>query len=688
MTDRAEDRDNVTATRLGFFSSRLAICAALALVTLAIYLPVLNFGLVNLDDHFYVTNNPHVRSGLSLANITWAFTTFTESNWHPLTWISLQLDRTFDRSGARLLHLTNLLLHVVDTILLFLLFETATGSRWRSALVAALFTVHPLHVESVAWVSERKDVLSTLFWMLSMFAYVRWARNPTSFRYLAVVGAYVLGLLSKPMLVSLPIILILFDLWPLRRMRFGSSGSRGLGFLLIEKLPLFVLAGASCVVTYIAQLRGGAVGRLDYYPIGVRFANALVSYAAYLTKAIWPARLAVFYPHPEDTLPTWQVITSAVLLLAASFASLKSVRRCPYIAVGWFWYLISLVPVIGIVQVGLQGMADRYTYVPLIGIFMIVAWGVPDILSSVTQRYAPTRLACMAVVVICALGLVAHRQVKYWRNDFTLFGHAVRVTERNALAHTHLGIAYQQVGDTKKAVYHFRAAIEANPRYSPAHTCLGAALMRQGKLDEALTCFLQAVNLSPGIAETHYNLGLVLLKKRKWRAAADAFRQAIKIKPDYADAYNDLALALAHSRDLKRALDNSARAVELCPSNVRFRRTLASLLSQAGDFRGAVNQYRFVVQLKPADAVSRFELGRLLLSLGDSEQAARQFESVVRIRPDLAEAHVNLALALYDLGRYAEAWTHVHEAQMRGIRVHPGFLEALRAKMAEPTSAE
>ncbi|MDH7601460.1 MAG: tetratricopeptide repeat protein [Armatimonadota bacterium] len=665
-----------------------AICALLALVTLAIYLPVVNFGLVNLDDHFYVTKNPHVRSGLSIANVAWAFRTFTESNWHPLTWVSLQLDCTLDRSGARLLHLTNVILHIANTLLLFILLEAATGSRLPSAVVAALFAVHPLHVESVAWVSERKDVLSTFFWMLSMLAYLRWARNPSLAGYGALLVAYILGLLSKPMLVSLPIILLLFDLWPLARIRFGSSESRRLMPFVIEKLPLFALACASCVITYVAQLQGGAVGRLDYYPIGVRLANAVVSYTAYLWKAMWPARLAAFYPHPEDTLPTWQVTASAVLLAVVSGAALRSVYKRPYIAVGWFWYLVTLVPVIGIVQVGLQGMADRYTYVPLIGIFIVAAWGVSELVGRIALRPIGRAVAWITVGVICAFAVLAHRQVKYWRNDFTLFGHAIRVTQRNAVAHTHLGLAYERMGNIEKALEQFRAAVDANPRYSPAYTCLGAVLMRQGKLDEALAYFTRAVSLSPGVAEAHYNLGLALLKKREYAAAAQAFRQAIKIRSDYADAYNDLALALAHIGNLKEAVESAETAVNLSPRTVRFRRTLALLLSQAGDLNGAVSQYRIVVRFRPADAVSRFELGRLLLSLGDSNEAARQFASVLKLRPDLAEAHLNLALALYDRGRYAEAWSHVREAQKRGIKPHPGFLAALRAKMPEPAGGD
>ena len=667
-----------------FDAEKFLICLLLVLVTCAAYLRVANYGLVNLDDHFYVTNNPHVRSGLSIENILWAFTTFTESNWHPLTWISLQLDCSLDPSGTRALHITNLLFHIANALLLFHLLETMTGKRGRSAFVAALFAVHPLHVESVAWVSERKDVLSTFFWLLTMLAYVGWTRKPSARRYLLVIGSYVLGLLAKPMLVSLPIILVMIDFWPLGRIRPTATDRETLRRIAIEKIPLCVIALASCIVTYIAQSRGGAVGRFDYYPLGIRVANAVVSYVGYLVKMVFPVRLAAFYPHPENTIPAWQVAGSAIFLVIVSLLALRCSRKQAYLTVGWFWYIVSLVPVIGIVQVGLQGMADRYTYVPLIGIFIVIAWGVPELVSALTKRNTSKLMTAVASAVVCILAILTYKQVGYWRDDFALFGHAVRVTERNALAYTHLGLAYERAGKVSKAMELYRTAIRKNPRYSPAHTCLGNLLMKRGKLDEALACFTIAVNLSPGIPEAHYNLGLALLRSGKWQEAAEAFRRAIALKVDYADAYNDLALALAELNDLSGALKNSLKAVKLDPQNVRFLRTLGSLYLQAGNFKGALAQYKKIVDLRPSDALSRFELGRILLSLGDSEGAAREFAKVLRTRPSLAEAHVNLALALYDLGRYSEAWKHVREAQRKGVKAHPGFVAALRQKMPEP----
>ncbi|MGB9618961.1 MAG: hypothetical protein ACPL7K_00955, partial [Armatimonadota bacterium] len=397
--------------------TRLFISFLLAALIAAIYWPAVGYGLVNLDDRYYVMNNPHVRSGLSVRNVVWAFTTFTQSNWHPLTWISLQLDRTIEPSGSQVLHATNIVLHLANTLLLFFLLELTTGARWRSACVAALFAAHPLHVESVAWVSERKDVLSTLFWLLTMLAYIGWVRAPSKGRYMLVIAAFALGLTAKPMLVSLPILLLLVDIWPLARLQIGRNARLAAGKLVREKIPLFALAAASCVVTYIAQARGGAMTGLDCYPLGMRLANAFVSYMAYLGKTAWPARLAALYPHPENTLPEWQVAASAVGFFVLSILAVRAFRRWPYAAVGWFWYVISLVPVIGIVQVGLQGMADRYTYVPLIGIFVAVAWGVPEIIDRLFGSASARFTVGLALLSVAALAAVAHKQVGYWRDD-------------------------------------------------------------------------------------------------------------------------------------------------------------------------------------------------------------------------------------------------------------------------------
>ena len=662
----------------------MLICVLLAAAVAAIYWPAVGYGVVNMDDHFYVTKNPHVRSGLSVRNAAWAFRTFTESNWHPLTWISLQLDRTIDPSGFRALHLTNILLHAANSLLLFLLLEAMTGARRRSAFVAALFAVHPLHVESVAWISERKDVLSTFFWMLTMLAYLAWVRSPSTKRYLIVLASFALGLTAKPMLVSLPIVLLLVDVWPLARLRVGEKHGLRLGALVREKVLLFVLAGASCVVTYIAQLRGGAMTGFDCYPLGMRVSNAFFSYAAYLGKTIWPARLAALYPHPENTLPEWQVVLCAAFLVFVTVGAARAVRTRPYLTVGWFWYVITLVPVIGIVQVGVQGMADRYTYVPLIGIFIAVAWGVPEIAERLFGAVSGRFVVGLAVAGVAAFAAVAHKQVGYWRDDVTLFSRAVAVTKRNAVAYASLGIAYQDRGQHKKAMEAFRAGAAANPGYGPIHDCLGNALIEQGDLDEGIVHLRLAAALRPKQPEAHYNLGIALVKKGFLEEAVAEYRRAIELKPDYADAHNNLAIVLDRLASIDQALEHSRAALRLAPRNVRFRRTLAGILSHKGDAQAAIREYRTVLRLSPNDVFSRFELGRLLLGLGESKAAIDEFRRVLRLQPKLAAARINLAVALFDQGRYAQAWREVQIARRSGLKPHPGFVAALRSKMPEP----
>ena len=406
------------------------ICVALVLLTLVVFWQTLDFSFVDLDDRAFVGSNPYVQQGLNWGSIRWALTSATSGNWQPAVWLSYMLDYQVNGLDPQVFHLTNVALHVANTLLLFGILLSLTGLPWRSAFVAALFAIHPLHVESVAWVAERKDVLSTLFWLLTIWAYVRYVRGQNTARYIVVIAVFALGLMAKPMLVSLPIVLLLMDFWPLRRM----AGKVRLRNLIIEKLPMLVLAAFSCGLTMWAQATGGAVQSLNDYPVGVRLANAGVAYVGYLAKMVWPRGLAVFYPHPGNTLPTWQVAGSYALLTALTALALLWARRRPYLLVGWLWYVISLIPVIGIVQVGAQAMADRYTYVPLIGIFIAVAWLVADLVGAprrvgLVAAAARTGLAVVAVSIIAALAVAAHSQVGHWRDTKTLFRHALRVIE-------------------------------------------------------------------------------------------------------------------------------------------------------------------------------------------------------------------------------------------------------------------
>ena len=423
---------------------RVAVALLLAAVVLAAFWPVLGAGFIAYDDAVYVTKNPNVQRGFDAASLKWAWSSFYALNWHPLTWMSHTLDwRLFGPRPAGH-HLTSLLLHVANTLLLFLVLVRATGATGRSAAAAALFGIHPLHVQSVAWVAERKDVLSTLFWMISMMAYVRYARAPSLPKYLVVAAAFALGLAAKPMLVTLPFALLLLDVWPL-----GRWGARGARFLLAEKLPLIALSAIFGAVTFAAQRSGGGIASAEVVPLGLRVSNALVSYVRYLGKTIWPRGLAIFYPHPLDTLPAWQVLGAALFLTAVTLTAVRQRRGHPYLLFGWLWYVGTLVPVIGLVQVGAQAMADRYTYVPAIGVFVAACWGVAALLDRLMpRRPAASRrwAAILGSAAVLLLAVATRAEAGFWRDSRTLFEHALAATKNNYTAHTGLGSALAAKG--------------------------------------------------------------------------------------------------------------------------------------------------------------------------------------------------------------------------------------------------
>ena len=525
-------------------------------ITVAVYCRVTSFDFVNYDDGVYVITNSHVKAGLTLANIRYAFTFTQDANWIPLTWISLMLD---GGSDPGVYHRTNLILHVVNSLLLFALLETLTAMRWRSAIVAALFAIHPLHVESVAWVSERKDLLSTFFLMLTLLAYVAYVRKPTPRRYAAAVVLFALGLMSKSMLVTLPLVMLLLDFWPLGRMVQapkpraqnreracdGPHSSIAIRGLFVEKLPFFVLSAAISITTYLAQKHGGAVGTLEAFPLGVRLANAFVSYFAYLGKMVWPVDLASLYPHPGRSIPVWRVAACAVGFAAVTIGAIRAARKRPYLTVGWLWYAITLIPVIGIVQVGRQAMADRYTYVTLIGIFVAVVWTVCDLMPH--SRARTPVLATAAAGVILALSLRAHSQTLVWSDNITFFTHAVNVTRDNRIASHNLVLAHKDVGDKlfeekrlDEAVYHFRKALAIDPKMAMIHAKtvayirnrLGTAYGMQGKLDSAREQFLAAVRADENCADALCNLTKMALDAGNLPEAVRYAERANSIAPN------------------------------------------------------------------------------------------------------------------------------------------------------------
>lgn len=533
------------------------VCLILTLVTLIVYWQVRNHAFQYYDDNDYVTENHHVQSGLSLDGLAWAFTSTDTSNWHPLTWLSHMVASEIyglDPGGH---HVTSLLFHVINTLLLFIVLKRMTLAIWQSAFVAALFAVHPLHAESVAWVAERKDVLSTFFWFATMWAYVGYVERPGLGRYSLVMVLFALGLMAKPMLVTLPFVLLLMDDWPLGRIRSdcgrtkrsrlkGSTYRESTPFLLVlEKAPLFALSAGSCVVTLFTQQGGGSLPSLDTLPFSVRLANALVSYTSYIGKTVWPARLAVFYPHCGMP-PGWKVLASAVFLSAISCVVIWSRKRRPYLAIGWLWYLGTLVPVIGLVQAGEQAMADRYTYVPIIGLFVMIAWGIPELTAK--WRCQRSVLVVSAGTVLSVLIICTHFQLRHWENATSLFKRAVNVTANNYMAHANLGLALARQGRSEEAIRHYSEALRINPAWAEAHHLLGNLLARQGDFQAAVVHYSEALRRKPDMAEAHNNLGLALQSLGRLEEAVCHFREALRIKPDYPQARGNLKAALASSR--------------------------------------------------------------------------------------------------------------------------------------------
>jgi protein O-mannosyl-transferase len=533
---------------------------ALLLVVLAVlpYAQTFDHDFIDYDDTAFVTDNPEVRAGLSWQGIQWAITTFQAGNWLPLTWMSHMLDVSLFGMEPGWHHLVNVLLHACSTALLFLALFRMTGAVWQSAFVAALFGIHPLHVESVAWVAERKDVLSGFFFMLVLLSYERYVRRRGAGRYLLVVLCFALGLLSKSMLVTVPFVLLLLDIWPLGRTSFTSAtegpAERSVpwGKLLLEKLPFFCMTIAVSAITVAAQREGGAMNLMEreILPLGVRLANAVVSCASYLEKTFWPQSLAFIYPHQGANLPGWKIALSAVALVSVTVAVIRQFRR-PYLAVGWFWYIGMLVPVIGLVQVGKQAMADRYTYLPLTGIFIMLAWFINDIMSSALAGRKKI-IAFTAGVVLLALLTAAIVQTSYWRDYPTLLRHATMAVPDNWLAHRMLGNALSDKGLTDEAIVQYRESLRIQPWNSYGHNNLAVELARQGKYPEAIEHYREAIRIRPTYAEAYNNLGNALAVTGRRSEAIEQYREALRLRPGWTVVRNNLQLLLVEQENAVR----------------------------------------------------------------------------------------------------------------------------------------
>jgi len=536
------------------------VCLILAVAVVAIYAQTAAHGYVAYDDDQYVYENAWVKQGLTASNIAWAFTTFFYANWHPLTWISYMLDYSLFGASPGAQHLVNVAFHLASTLLLFWCLWTMTGRLWRAALVAAIFAVHPLRVESVAWISERKDVLSTFFEMLALLLYTRYAVKPSTRRYFAMAAAYALSLLAKPMAVTFPFVLLLMDYWPLGRLTWQPA-SAALRRLFFEKLPLLAMAAAASVLTFLAQRDYGAVISLGSLPFAARAANAAIAYVAYAGKAFWPADLAVLYP---GHLPDPAAATLAILIvLAITAAAWVWIRTRPYLAAGWLWYLGMLVPVIGLVQVGIQSMADRYTYVPMVGLSIALVWTAADWLQGRPQWRTVT--AAASITALVAFSVAAWRQTGYWKNSRTLFEHTLAVTAHNHIIENNLGVIVAGEGDSARALSLYRAALSTVPDYAEAHANLGHELLKSGQMETARASIEKALSIKPNLAVAQADLGVLLAARGEFEPARSHLERSLALAPGEADNESNLCYVLAHLGRPEEAIPHCRTALRIHP---------------------------------------------------------------------------------------------------------------------------
>lgn len=610
VASKLKDREQaLVSNRSSAKRSTLVVVLTLAALTFLLYQSSLRNQFVNYDDPAYVTKNVHVLAGISWANIVWAFTSTAEANWHPVTWISHMTDVQIFKQNPLGHHFTNVLLHVCNVVLLFLLLRAATGSVLRSALVAALFSVHPLNVESVAWVAERKSLLSTFFLFLALGAWGRYVRKETVSRYLTVVLFFALGLMAKPMVITFPFMLLLLDYWPLERIGTATIGGRQISIAkaLIEKIPLFVMSAASAVVTVYAQRSGGALGSSILLPLNLRIKNAIYSYLVYLSKGVWPSDLAVFYPHPEFRLEMWRVFLAAAVVLTIS-SLVWCYRQKRYLVTGWLWFLGTMLPVIGIVQVGRQAWADRYAYVPFIGLFVIAVWLGAELLSPIKISRAVLSTALVAIIFVYAS--VSYREIAYWRNSYTLFSRALEVTSNNAVAEDNLGEALVTMGHPEPAIQHFQAATRIAPELSTPHYNLGTVSQLEGKLDDAQREYGKTLLYSSDpveLTQTHNNLGALLMQIGRRAEAKQQFDAALNLNPSELNSLIGRGMVEYQKGSLDLALRDFTRAVQIAPS-----------------------------------AIAYFWKGRTLEDKGNLPEAAAAYTAALQISPDMQEAQTRL----------------------------------------------
>lgn len=623
---------------------RVALALLLAAGSAAVHAGALGYGFVNFDDGHFVQDNPFVREGFTARSVRWAFTahlTFDASPyldyWQPVTVLSRLLDVQLFGMDPRGHHATNILLHALNTALLFLVLESMTGAYWRSAFAAALWSVHPLRVESVAWVTERKDMLAGLFWMLTIAAYHRYVRQPGRLRQAAVAAVFALGLMSKPFLITLPFVLLLLDHWPLQR-NSSEDRWRRVPQLIAEKLPLFAMSIAVAVIGIRTQARMGILTSLESEPLAGRIAGGVVDYVRYLVKLVWPFPMAL----PQPFSPEWPlsvVVACGALLALVTLVACRQAWRRPYFPVGWFWFLGVLVPVIGLVQPGKIPLTDRYTYLPHIGLIILVAWGIPDLLPAPLRQARWMAPAAATVLLACAAG--SRVQTLHWKDSVTLFEHAVRVTPDNFVAHYNLANALAAQGRTTEALAHYERAKEIRP--APAHNTIGSLLAAGGRVDEAIAHYREALRYDPRYSDAHNNLGVLLARQGNAAEARREYQQALRYRPRHADALLNLGRLEAAEGHPDQALAHLGSALEANPELDGAYYTRANILAAAGRFAEAEADYRSALRLRPGNADAHNNLGRLLALQGRAAEAMAEYDAALRIAPDHALARANRA---------------------------------------------
>jgi tetratricopeptide (TPR) repeat protein len=650
----------------------LAICLFLVIVTLTCYWQISHHDFINYDDDVYVTENHHVQNGLTLTNIAWALSAEVSGNWHPLTLLSHMLDCHWFGLNAGLHHLTSLFFHIANTLLLFFVLRGMTGALWKSAFVAALFALHPLHIESVAWVAERKDVLSTFFFMLTLWCYSRYAERPGIIRYIPALLFFALGLMAKPMLVTLPFLLLLLDYWPLKRFQFGLTSSDNWR-LILEKTPFLALSAASCMITWGFQQNAGAVAPFAVFPVTLRVANALVSYVSYIGKMIWPFDLAVLYPHPLS-LPWWHGAGAFMLLVLISFLVFRTAKERPYFAVGWLWYIGTLVPVIGLVQVGGQAMADRYSYIPLIGLFISITWGSSDLF--IPFRHKKFGVAFLAAMLLSILSATTFLQLRHWNNSITLFERTLLVSSDNYVAHYNIGVALEKEGRNAEASQHYYQALRIYPKLAEAHCCLGVLYSKQDNISLALRHLYAALHINPDYAEVHNELGLALTKQGRIAEALKHYSEALRLLPEYAGAHTNMGMAMISQGRVREAIRHLSKALRINPENANAHYNMGIAMSEQGRITEAIQYYSEALRLNPGDAQAHNNLAINLSNQGLEDEAIIHYSKALKIDPNDAIIHNNMGVLMLRKGEIENAVSHFQEA----IKIMPS-LESARINL-------